>query len=75
MIRLFRPQIEVLLRERDSAIAKWRKQHPSRDVFEDRELGLPSSMEISVDDQIRAIGLALANGWGLTNDPAGLIDA
>ena len=59
MLRLFRPQIEVLLRERDSAVAKWQKLHTNRDVFEDRELDLPSSMEISVDDQIRAIGLTL----------------
>ncbi|MFQ5467228.1 MAG: hypothetical protein ACE5DS_03740 [Kiloniellaceae bacterium] len=59
MIRLFRPQIEALLHERDAVMADWKKQHPGEDVFEDRELDLPSHMEISVDDQIRAVQAAL----------------
>jgi len=59
MIRLFRPQIEALLYERDAVVADWKKQHPGEDVFEDRELDLPSRMEISVDRQIRAVQAAL----------------
>jgi Domain of unknown function (DUF6969) len=59
MVRLFRPQIEMLLRQRDDAVAAWQKKHPDEDVFEDRGLDLPSSLAISVDDQIRNIELAL----------------
>jgi len=35
MIRLFAPQIAELVRERDRAVAQWRKTHPGLDVFED----------------------------------------
>jgi len=59
MIRLFRPQIERLLCERDVAIAEWQENHPDEDVFEDRRLDLPSKVEISLDEQIRAVQDAL----------------
>lgn len=55
MLRLFRPQIAELLKLRDAAVANWKKEHPGEDVFEDRELGLPSMLDISVDDQIQAL--------------------
>lgn len=55
MIRLFRPQIVKLLHERDAVVAKWQKQHPDEDVFEDRSLDLPTRVEISLDEQIRAV--------------------
>ena len=55
MLRLFRPQIAELLKLRDAAVAKWKKEHPGEDVFEDREFMLPSMTEISVDDQIQAL--------------------
>jgi len=59
MIRLFRPQIEVLLDERDRVIAKWAAAHPDRDVYEDRELEITSSAAISVSKQIEAVEKAL----------------
>ncbi|MFQ5783970.1 MAG: hypothetical protein ACE5H8_04005 [Alphaproteobacteria bacterium] len=59
MLRLFRPQIVALLHQRDTVVAEWRKRHPQEDAFEDRRLGLPSRIEISVDQQIRAIRAAL----------------
>ena len=62
IVRLFRPQVEVLLRERDVEIAKWQAAHPSEDVYEDRKLEVTSSIKISVDDQIKAVHKALAEG-------------
>lgn len=59
MLRLFRPQIVELLRDRDAMVTKWRKEHPDEDVFEDRRLDLPSQVEISLEAQIRAIETAL----------------
>ncbi len=55
MVRLFRPQIARLLIERDRVVEDWRRRHPERDVFEDRELEVTSILPVSVDDQIRRI--------------------
>jgi hypothetical protein len=59
MIRLFRPQIEDLLRERDEAVAAWAASHADVDVYEDRGLEVTSQLKISVEDQIRGIEAAL----------------
>jgi hypothetical protein len=59
MFRLFRPQIENLLRERDENVAKWVKEHPDEDVFEDRGLDFTSTLDISVEDQINSVAAAL----------------
>lgn len=55
MLQLFRPQIELLIIQRDEKIAKWREKKPDVDVFEDRALEVTSSLDIRVEDQIRAI--------------------
>ena len=60
MFRLFRPQIVELLRERDAVVADWQKKHPDSDVFEDRELDLPSRIEISADQQISDVQATLS---------------
>jgi hypothetical protein len=59
MLRLFRPQIEALVRARDAALADWARRHPGRDVFEDRELEITSHVAISVEEQIAAVEAAL----------------
>lgn len=59
MVRLFRPEIEELVRERDKVVADWRKRHQDRDVFEDRELELTSILDISVEKQIERVNKAL----------------
>ena len=59
MVRLFRPQIEELVRERDKAVADWRKRYQDRDVFEDRELEITSLQDISVEKQIKRVNKAL----------------
>ncbi len=60
IVRLFRPQIEELLRQRDAEIEKWQADHPKEDVYEDRNLEVTSSIKISVDDQIKAVHKALS---------------
>lgn len=62
MMRLFRPQVEELLRLRDAEIDKWQALHPTEDVYEDRKLEVTSSVEISVENQIAAVRKALAEG-------------
>ena len=58
MVRLFAPQIDDLIRERDRIVADWRDSRPG-DVFEDRDLEVTSEIAISVDDQIAAVERAL----------------
>ena len=60
MTRLFRPQIEFLLRERDGTIARWADQNPGTDVYEDRDLVVTSIWKIDVPKQIAAVNKALA---------------
>ena len=59
MIRLFRPQIVALLRQRDAAMASWQRRHPDDNAYEDRRLEVTSEMKVSVDDQIRHVTAAL----------------
>jgi len=59
LLRLFRPQIELLLLDRDHVIAEWRRQHPKVDVFEDRRLEVTSKLDIAVEEQMRQIRSAL----------------
>ncbi len=60
MLRLFRPQIETLVAERDACIAGHQRAHPDRDVYEDRDLEITSHARISVDDQVKAVARQLA---------------
>lgn len=59
MVRLFRPDIEDLLRQRDQTIADWIDAHPDGDVYEDRDLEVTSAMHVSVPKQITAVRKAL----------------
>lgn len=60
MVALFRPQIELLLGQRDVALDAWRAKHPDGDAFEDREFEIASHLPISIDRQIELIDAALA---------------
>jgi hypothetical protein len=62
VVRLFRPQIVDLIRARDATMARWRRAHPERDVFEDRALQVTSEMPVDFLAQARAIEAALAPG-------------
>lgn len=44
---LFSAEIDELLDARDAAIATWERDHPERDVFEDRALEITSSRAIN----------------------------
>jgi len=55
MVQLYRPQIAELVRARDVTLGEWARKHPDRNAYEDRDLEVTSSMEISVDDQLAAI--------------------
>ena len=55
MFRLFKPQIVQLLRARDATVTAWQTQHPDRNVYEDRELEVTSYLDVSLEDQVRAV--------------------
>jgi len=59
MLRLFRPQIEALLIERDRVMAEWAAAHPDCDVYEERELEVTSSLPVDIEAQVAAIAAAL----------------
>ena len=60
MLRLFRPQVEALVRHRDAVVDAWRRSHPDAEVFEDRRLEVTGEFAISIDAQIAAVTAALA---------------
>jgi hypothetical protein len=59
MLRLFRPQIERLLRRRDAAVARWQQEHVDANAYEDRRLEITSVIDVSVERQIDGITGAL----------------
>jgi hypothetical protein len=60
MMVLFRPQIEVLLQERDERVRTYRRDHPDVNVYEDRKLEVTSQMPISVEGQVERLEQRLA---------------
>lgn len=60
MVRLFLPQITALVTQRDEAVAEWINKKPETNPYEDRDLEIPSFLDISVEDQIAAIRRARA---------------
>ena len=55
MLRLFRPQIEDLLQQRDARIRQWQAANPGVNVYEDRRLEVTSQLQIDVEAQVRAL--------------------
>lgn len=55
MMILYRDDIERLIRERDATIARWRAEHPDRNVFEDRALEVTSGMAIDIEARLADI--------------------
>lgn len=49
MLRLYRPHIEALIHQRDTALAEWQMLHPGIDIFEDRTLEITGYLPISGD--------------------------
>lgn len=55
MVRLYRPHIEALIRQRDAVIAARQQKFPARDVFEDRELDITNYLPINVPTLIQQL--------------------
>jgi hypothetical protein len=55
MIRLFDPQIRVLVAARDSAIQARRRSHPDMNIFEDRDFEVIAECDIDIEAQLAAI--------------------
>ena len=51
MLRLFRPQIEALLKHRDAIVTRWADDHQKKDVYEDRKLEITGHVRIYVNEQ------------------------
>jgi hypothetical protein len=52
MLRLFRPQIEDLLQQRDERLRAWARAHADVNPYEDRRLEVTSQLPISVEAQV-----------------------
>ncbi len=52
MLRLFRPEIEALLCQRDAVVKSWAEAHPGMDVFEDRKLEVTGELRISIKKRV-----------------------
>jgi hypothetical protein len=61
MLRLFRPQIVELVRQRDVTVGDWQKKHPENDAFEDRGCDITSTRKISVAAQIKRVNQAIVS--------------
>lgn len=61
-LRLFRPQIRELIRERDIRVAHHQEAHPDTNVYEDRSLNVTSEVRVSVEEQVEAIEARLGLG-------------
>jgi hypothetical protein len=59
MLKLYRPEIEALLHQRDAVVRDWARRHPDEDVFEDRALDMTGIININIDDHMRRIDAAL----------------
>lgn len=55
MFVLYREEMETLIRQRDEAVARWRRSRPGEDVFEDRALEVTSGMAIDLDEKLADI--------------------
>jgi hypothetical protein len=62
MLRLFRPQIEALLQQRDARIHEWQAAHPEVNAYEDRRLEVTAQLPISVEAQVKALEQSPARG-------------
>lgn len=56
IVRLYRPHIEALIRQRDKVVAERQHQFAERDIFEDRKLDITSYLPISVDTLVDQLG-------------------
>lgn len=55
MFRVFRPEIEALITQRDASLEAWKVAHPDVDVYEDRNLEVTGQLRISVKDRLEQL--------------------
>ena len=60
MVRLFWPQVMLLLKARDQVIENWSAENPKLDTLEDRRLEVTSQAEVDIEVQVAAVRAALA---------------
>jgi hypothetical protein len=60
LLRLFRPQIEELLQQRDERVRAWQRSHPGANAYEDRGLEVTSQLPVSVEAQVALLERRLA---------------
>jgi hypothetical protein len=61
VLRLYRPQIALLLRTRDRTIMNWRRKRRTN-VFEDSRIEVTSSLDIDLDERLAAL-VRHRHGW------------
>ena len=52
MLRLFRPQVEALILQRDERIRAWQRDNPDVNTYEDRKLEVTSQIPVDVEAQV-----------------------
>ena len=57
LLRLFRPQVTVLLRHRDATVSAFAEAFPDRDPLEHRDLEVTGWLPLSVEQQIATLDL------------------
>jgi len=60
ILRLFRPEIEALLHQRDTVIAAWIQRYPEHDILEEPALALTGLVPISVESRIAELRTLIA---------------
>jgi hypothetical protein len=55
LLRLFRPEIEDLLQQRDERVRQWQTQNPNVNTYEDRRLEVTSQAPSDVEAQVRLL--------------------
>lgn len=68
IVRLYQPEIAMLLRRRDEAVMDPRRRRRRMDVFEDPKLEITSSLPIDLDARLAAVD-RLADNYSATRQP------
>jgi len=72
MVRLYQPEIAMLLRERDRTVMDPRRRHRRVDVFEDPKLDVTSSLGIDLDARLAAVDRLMVERSAPVQPPARL---
>jgi hypothetical protein len=69
MVRLYHPEIAMLLRKRDEAVMDPRRRRRRIDVFEDPKLEVTSSLAIDLDQRLAAVDRLAVDHAAIRNPP------